>query len=78
MYLGKEEKNKKEKSEKKKREENEKKKEIIIYKIKCKDCEKTYIGETKLKIEKRAGQHKKDVQFKRKQCSGKTCVAARS
>ena len=34
----------------------------MVYQIKCKDCEKVYIGETRLTMEKRMGQLKKDVQ----------------
>ena len=53
------------KTEKKTREGNDKKKEGAVYQINGKDCDKVYIGETKFKIEKRIGQHKKDVQFRR-------------
>ena len=54
----------KEKTEKKTREGNDKKEEGAVYQINSKDCDKVYIGETKFKIEKRIGQHKKDVQFR--------------
>ena len=36
--------------------------EGVIYKIECKNCDKIYIGETKLKVQKILDQHKKDVQ----------------
>jgi GIY-YIG catalytic domain. len=31
----------------------------VVYKVKCKDCDKIYIGETKFKMKKRIDQHKK-------------------
>ena len=31
----------------------------------CKECDTIYIGETKFKIGKRMGQHKKYIQFRR-------------
>ena len=37
----------------------------MVYKVKCKDCDKIYIGETKFKMMKRTDQRKKDVQFGR-------------
>ena len=37
--------------------------EGVIYQIECKDCQNIYIGETKFKVQKRIGQHKKDVQY---------------
>ena len=37
----------------------DKEEEGMVYKVKCKDCEKIYIGERKFKVKKRIGQHKK-------------------
>ena len=50
---------KKKKKRKKTREGKDKKEEGAVYQINCKDCDKVYIRETKFKIEKRIGQHKK-------------------
>ena len=51
---------------KKKTKERDGKDEGVIYKTEFKDCEKIYIGETKFKAQKRIGQRKKYVQYKRK------------
>ena len=56
---------KEEKMEKKTRESNDNNEEVAVYQINCKECDKIYIGETKFKIGKRMGQHKKDIQFRR-------------
>jgi len=36
----------------------------IVYKINCKDCDATYIGQTKRKLSTRVGEHKKDINRK--------------
>ena len=41
----------------------------MVYKVKCKNCEKIYIGESKFRMMKRIRQHKKDVQFRRTSCA---------
>jgi len=46
---------------KKRTKERDRKVEGIVYEINCKDCDKVNIGETKFKLQKRIGQHKKDV-----------------
>jgi hypothetical protein len=48
-----------------KRKNNNKEWKGVVYKIKCKDCEMMYIGETKKKMEERLKQHKDDVRLKR-------------
>ena len=47
------------------RRKEDKEEEGVVYKVKCKDCDKIYIGETTFKMKKRIDQHKKDVQFGR-------------
>jgi hypothetical protein len=37
----------------------------VVYKVKCKDCEMMYIGETKKKMEERLKEHKDDVRLRR-------------
>ena len=56
---------KKKRMEKKTRESNDNNEEGAVYQINCQECDKMYIGETKFKIGKRMGQHKKDIQFRR-------------
>ena len=53
-----------------KKEDKSKKEEVgVIYKLKCRNCDKIYIGETKFKMEKRILQHKKDVEYGRTEIS---------
>ena len=41
------------------------KEEGVVYRVNIINCDKIYIGETKLKMKKRIEEHKKDVDFKR-------------
>ena len=52
---------KKKRTEEKTRESNDNNEEGAVYQINCKECDKIYIGETKFKIGKRKGQHKKYI-----------------
>jgi hypothetical protein len=45
--------------------ESKKEEERVVYKVKCKNCEKLYIGETKFRMMKGIQQHQKDVEFRR-------------
>ena len=39
----------------------EEKKRAVVYEVPCKDCNKTYIGETKRTLKVRLGEHKQAV-----------------
>ena len=39
-----------------------KEEEGVVYKIKCKECEKVYIGETKFNVTTKINIHKNDVE----------------
>ena len=55
----------KERKNTKKEDKKKKEEEGVVYKIKCRNCDMIYIGETKFKMEKRIQQHKKDVEYGR-------------